>query len=51
MLVVAALVGMTVFVLAATSWGIYIVMSHGFPIYCNVRTIRLVVLLSTLVEG
>ena len=48
MLVVAASVDMTVFVLAATSWGIYIVMYHDFPIYCNVRTTRLVVLLSTL---
>ena len=48
MLVVAALVGMTGFVLAATFWGIYTGMSHDFPIYCNVHTIRLVVLLLTL---
>ena len=48
MLVVAALVGMTVFVLAATFWDIYIVMCRDFPIYCNVHTTRLVVLLSTL---
>ena len=48
MLVVAALVDMTEFVLAATFWGIYTAMSHGFPIYCSVRTIMLVALLSTL---
>ena len=48
MLVVAASADMIVFVLAATSWGIYIVTYHDFPIYCNVRTTRLVVLLSTL---
>ena len=48
MLVVAASADMIVFVLAATSWGIYIVTYRDFPIYCNVRTTRLVVLLSTL---
>ena len=46
MLVVAALVDTFEFVLAATFWGIYIVMYHDFPIYCNVRTTRLVVLWS-----
>ena len=48
MLVVAALVDMTVFVLAATFWGTCIVMSHDFPICYSVCTTRLVVLLSTL---
>ena len=48
MLVVADSVDMTVFVLAATSWGIYIVTYRDFLIYCNVRTTRLVVSLSTL---
>ena len=47
MLVVVALVSMTEFVLATTSLGIYIGMSHDFPIYCSVRTIRPVVLLLT----
>ena len=45
-LVVAALVDMIVFVLAATSWGIYIAMFRDFPICYSVRTTRLVVLLS-----
>ena len=47
MLVVAASVDMIVFVLAATFWGIYIATCRDFPIYCNVRTTRLVVWLST----
>ena len=45
MLVVAALVGMSESVLAATFLGIYTRMSHDFPIYCSVHTIRLAVLL------
>ena len=48
MLVVATSVGMTEFVLAATFLGICTGMSHDFPIYCSVHTIRLVVLLLTL---
>ena len=38
-LVVAALVDMTVFVLAATLWGTYAVNSRDFPIYYSVHTI------------
>ena len=48
MLVVTALADMSVFALAATSWGIYIVTFRDFPIYYSVRTTRPVVLLSTL---
>ena len=48
MLVVVALVGMTESVPVATSLGIYTRMSYGFPIYCSIHTIRLVVLLLTL---
>ena len=48
MLVVAALVGMSESVLAATFLGICTGMSRDSPIYCSVRTIRLVVLLLTL---
>ena len=47
-LIVAALVDTTVFVLAATLWGTYTVMFRDSPIYYNVCTTRLVVLLSTL---
>ena len=45
---VVVLVDMPGSALAATSWGIYTVVYRDFPIYCNVRTTSLVVLLSTL---
>ena len=50
-LVVAALVGMSAFVLVVTLWGIYTTMSRGFPIYYSVCTIMLVVLLLILDIG
>ena len=48
MLVVVALVGMSESMLAATFLGICTEKSCGFPIYCSVCTIRLVVLLLAL---
>ena len=45
MLVVAALVGMSEFAIAATSLGICTGMSRDFPTYYNVYTTRLVALL------